>query len=146
MKKLIYAFVFMAVACFMSACQPEEKYCDVTFWIDSDNVEQIIDVHFYSDETGYDASREITKFYSSSTPECGDDGCANFHVKEGKYYFKAENDYYYWDGEMNVYEDCHKMKLYVGDKSYAKPGAQPTGVSEIEPAYVNFDISKIVND
>ena len=136
----------MAIVCLMPSCGEDAKYCDVTFWVESDNVEQVISVHFYSDETGYDATRSITKYYSSTTPDCGDAGCANFYVKEGKYYFVAENDYYYWEGTMNVNKECHTMKLYVGNKTYAKPGAQPTGVSELEPAYVDFDISKIVNN
>ena len=145
MKKFFYAMVLMAIVCFMPSCGEEAKYCDVTFWVESDNVEQVISVHFYSDETGYDATRSITKYYSSTTPDCGDAGCANFYVKEGKYYFVAENDYYYWEGTMDINKECHTMKLYVG-KAYAKPGAQPTGVSELEPAYVDFDISKIVNN
>ena len=134
----------MAIVCFMPSCGEEEPvYCDVTFWVESDNVEQIIDVHFYSDQTGYDATRQITKYYSGVTPDCWDSGCASFNVREGKYYFQAENDYYLWEGEMDICKECHTMKLYVG-KACAKD-AKPTGNSELEPAFT-FDISKIVNN
>lgn len=111
--------------CFVSSCKEQEpNYCDITFWVESDNVEQFIDVHLFSDQTGYDATRQITKYYSGITPDCWDEGCASFHVKEGRYYFQAENDYYYWEGEMDIYSECHKMKLYVG-RAYVKPGATP---------------------
>lgn len=123
---------------------PEPKTCDVTFWTDDDDCIQEIEVNLWAYDYDYDKYRYITKYYES-TPDCGDEWCANFYdVEPGDYYYWAENDYYEWEGDLKVESSCHTIKLYVS-KARAKVSAIPSDAPKMERAEMNFDMNYILN-
>ena len=84
-----------------------EKY-NVTFWTNDSDCNDII-VNLYN--SGYDEYRDITKVLSS-TPDCKENGCANFEdIEPGYYYYYASNGNFEWEGEVNVTEACELVKL-----------------------------------
>ena len=84
-----------------------EKY-NVTFWTNDSDCNNIT-VNLYN--SGYDEYRVITKVLSS-TPDCGENGCASFEdINPGKYYYYAINDDFEWEGEINVNDACELVKL-----------------------------------
>ena len=60
----------------------------------------------------------ITHYYPSATPNCGATGCACFNnCPPGSYHFYAENDDYYWDGDITVRAGhCTTMHLLISSK------------------------------
>jgi len=54
----------------------------------------------------------INQYYSSSTPDCGAIGCANFTLPVGNYNFSASCTGKTWSGSVSVIADgCSRMKL-----------------------------------
>lgn len=147
MMLLAFAFVFSSCGKDEPEPTPEEpKTSDVTFWTDDDDCEEVIEVNLWAYDYDYDVYRDITKYYSSGTPDCGDDGCANFYdVKRGDYYYWAENDYYEWEGRLEVEAACHTIKLYVS-KARVKANANPSGAQKLEAAEMDFDMNHILNN
>ncbi|MBR3577195.1 MAG: PKD domain-containing protein [Bacteroidales bacterium] len=88
---------------------------DVTFWMSQNWTGGHVRVVFLG-QTDY-----ITHYYSSGTPNCGATGCACFNnCPPGTYHFYAENDDYYWEGNINVYAGyCNKMRLSISSKGEA---------------------------
>ena len=63
------------------------KY-NVTFWTNDSDCSDYIMVNLYNN-SGYDKDDAITKVLSS-TPDCGENGCASFEdIEPGKYYYHA---------------------------------------------------------
>lgn len=151
MKKLLYVMMLLALVCV--SCnkekdepkdEPKKTTADVTFWTDDDDAIQEIEVNLWKYDDTYDEYRYVTKYYNS-TPDCGDDGCANFYgVKYGDYYFWAENEYYEWEGDLVVDSSCEKMKLYVS-RARVK-SAVPSDAPKMEAAVMDFDMNNIVNN
>ena len=57
-------------------------------------------------------SKTITSYYSSVTPSCGANGCANFSLPAGTYSYKATCSSYQWSGSITITAGgCFKMKL-----------------------------------
>ena len=84
-----------------------EKY-NVTFWTNDSDCNDIT-VNLYN--SGYDEYRDITKVLSS-TPDCKENGCANFEdIEPGYYYYYASDGNFEWEGEVNVTEACELVKL-----------------------------------
>ena len=141
---MLLAFVGVLPSC--GPVDEEPETCDVTFWTDDDDCIQEIEVNLWAYDYEYDKYRYVTKYYGS-TPDCGDDGCANFYdVQPGDYYYWAKNDYYEWEGDLRVYSSCHTMKLYVS-KARAKVNAKPSEdvVNKLERAEMNFDMNYNLN-
>ena len=85
------------------------KYC-LTFWTNDDDCYEDITVNLYN-YNGYDEESDITMVLSS-TPDCGDSGCATFcDLQPGKYYYDAYSDDYEWEGEININETCELINL-----------------------------------
>lgn len=142
---MLCALVFVSCKKEEDKDQPKkETTADVTFWTDDDDAIQEIEVNLWKYDDTYDEYRYVTKYYSS-TPDCGDEGCANFYdVKYGDYYFWAENEYYEWEGDLVVDSSCEKMKLYVS-RARVK-SAVPSNAPKMEAAAMNFDMNTIVNN
>lgn len=85
---------------------------DVTFWMSQNWTGGYVRVVF-GGQTDY-----ITHYYSSAIPNCGATGCACFNnCPPGSYHFYAENDDYYWEGNITVYAGyCNKMRLSISSK------------------------------
>lgn len=117
MKKMFLLMVTLAsLSFFMTSCSdpyeptpdPTEMLGDVMFWMD-DNPQYDVAV------TLRNSRMYITKYYPSSTPNCGNNGCATFeNIPIGTYSFHAENKVYTWNGEVTIrYGECSKMKLNI---------------------------------
>lgn len=151
MKKLFYAMMLVALVIALPSCGGNEEdepkkdtKADVTFWTDDDDCIEEIEVNLWKYDDTYDEYRYISSYYTS-TPDCGDDGCANFYdVKYGDYYYWAENDYYEWEGELVVDASCEKVKLYVS-RARVK-SAVPADAPKMEAAAMEFDLNTIVNN
>lgn len=153
MKRISCLIAIIALVFAFSACSKitestsGEKLCNVTFWTDDDDCIQEIEVNLWTYEYNYnyDAYSYVTGYYDY-TPDCGDEYCANFYnVKEGYYYYWAENDYYEWEGELRVYSSCHTINLYVA-KAKAKSDVTPSAKEKLIQAEMNFDINQILNN
>src|ERR1035437_3867610 len=67
---------------------------DVTFWYNSNGYNATVYVGGY---VGY-----ITSYYSSTYPTCGSNGCANFTLSVGTYYYTASSSNSSWEGYVTV--------------------------------------------
>ena len=47
-------------------------------------------------------SAQITVYYSSGMPACGDAGCANFILPTGTYNFSASSTFSTWSGQVTI--------------------------------------------
>lgn len=73
-------------------------------------------------------TKTIDLYYSSSTPTCGDAGCANFlNIDTGTHSFYAENSLYWWSGTITVRDDdCSKIRLYFDEGNPRNPLGEKT--------------------
>ena len=92
------------------------------------------DVMFWMNSYGYiirveldGMKKEITKYYPTYNPDCGDEGCATFNdLTVGDHYFYAESYDGYWSGTITIEKDaCKKMLLMNKKASPFKDGNMP---------------------
>ncbi len=107
MKITKIAIVFF-VASILFGCKKESAPTltgRATFWYDAALTEATVNIGINT--------RYITKYYPSSAPDCGSDGCANFLLPVGVYDYEAHNSLYTWHGTVIVAADgCAKIRLY----------------------------------
>ena len=103
MKRILILF---GIIFFFGSCTKENLTGDVTFWQQTNGDFGITLVQLNGN------SANITSDYSS-TPDCGDSGCAVFNnLPVGSYNYTASDGDSYWEGTLNIDEGCLTLQLY----------------------------------
>lgn len=91
------------------SCMYPNPKGEAVFWTDADYGVGYISVYVSNSYVG-----EISGFYSSVTPECGDSGCVTIEKDPGTYSFHATANSAYWEGSITIFNgNCSKIRLYV---------------------------------
>lgn len=117
----------------LTAYSPTGEKCNV-MGMSINVTEATGEVMFWMNSFGYvirveldGMKKEISAYYPTYNPDCGDDGCATFNdLTVGDHYFYAESYDGYWSGTITIEKDiCKKMLLLNKKFTPFKDGDKP---------------------